>query len=365
MALPLTAPSMFVPSLLQGQRRRGAVPLVLLVATLGGCSATELTDPPNWDVAFNFPVKGTSISVGSLLPAGVTIRQDSGAFMVAVPGVSIQRTLGAVCPECAPINGLTAPRPAFAFSATTTAALPADVATATLAGGSLAVTILNGYGFDPLGGSGAGAMVITVTDAGNRLLARDSVNGATLSMPAGGVATRTLTLAPGPVRGPLTVAATVTSPQGAPVVINTAQALTILGTLQDVAVSDASVTVAAKAINTSASTFDLSGIDATIRDRLLGGALRLSVANPFGVTGALSLTLAGGGVTVTKPLALAAGTSTPSIAFSQQELTSMAGKNLALTLTGPVSASAAVRVTPRDRVTVGARLEITMSTEAK
>jgi hypothetical protein len=167
------------------------------------------------------------------------------------------------------------------------------------------------------------------------------------------------------VRGPLTVAATVTSPQGAPVVINTAQALTILGTLQDVAVSDASVTVAAKAINTSASTFDLSGIDATIRDRLLGGALRLSVANPFGVTGALSLTLAGGGVTVTKPLALAAGTSTPSIAFSQQELTSMAGKNLALTLTGPVSASAAVRVTPRDRVTVGARLEITMSTEAK
>lgn len=331
----------------------------------GGCAAADLTDMPNWDVALNVPVKGTAIAVATLLPTGVTVRQDSAAFTVTVGGTSLSRTLGQVCPECNALNGTTAPRPAFTFSAVSTTALPADLASATLAGGAISVTVLNGFGFDPLGGSAAGALVLTVTDGANRVLARDSLNGATFAVPAAGVVNRTLTLAPGAVRGPLTVTAAVASPAGTPVVINTAQAFSVLGTPQGIAVSDASVTVAAKTINTGASAFDLSGLDEGIRNRLLGGTMRLAVTNPFGVTGNLTLAITGPGVAISKPLALATGTSAPSITFSQQELRAMAGQNLALTLSGPVSAAAAVRVAPRDRAAVTARLELTLSTEAR
>lgn len=348
-------------------RRRMAHLAVALAAALpaAGCAAADLTDAPSWDVALNLPVKGTSLSVGALLPAGVTIRQDSAAFTVTVPGTSVARTLGTVCAECVALNGVTAPRPALAFTTAASAALPADVATATLAAGTLSVTILNGFGFDPLGGSAAAALVITVTDAANRVLARDSVNGAAAAIPAAGVLNRMLTLAPGAVRGPLTVATTLAAPAGAPALINTAQAFTVLGSVQNLSVSDVSVTVAGRTVSSGASAFDLSGLDAGIRDRLQGGALRLSITNPFGVTGNLSLTLTGGGVNIAKPLPLAAGASSPTLSFSQQELRAMAGQNLTLTLAGPVSAAAAVRVTPRDRAAVGARLELTLSTEAR
>lgn len=331
----------------------------------GGCAAADLTDVPSWDVALNFPVKGTTLSVASLLPARVAIRQDSAAFLVTVDGTTAARTLGAVCPECNTLNGVTAPRPALAFATSGGTSLPADLVTATVAGGSLLVTILNGFSFDPLGGSAAASLVLTVTDAANRVVARDSVTGVSFAIPARGPAQRTLTLTPGAIRGPLTLTSSITSPAGAPVAINIGEVFTVLGTVQNLAVSEATVNVAAKSVTTGPSAFDLSGLDAGIRDRLLGGSMRLAVANPLGVTGNLTLTLTGGGATITKPLALATGSSSPTLSFSQQELRSMVGQNLTLTLAGSVSAPAAVRVTPRDRASVGARLELSLSTEAR
>lgn len=348
-------------------RRRTAHLAVALAAALpaAGCAAADLTDAPNWDVALNFPVKGTSLSVASLLPARVAIRPDSAAFLVTVDGTTAIRTLGAVCPACNALNGTTAPRPALAFTTAGSTPLPPDLVTATVAGGSLLVTILNGFTFDPLGGSAAASLVITVTDATNRVVARDSLGGATFAIPGRRPTQRTLTLVPGPLRGPLALTTAITAPAGAPVPINIEESFTVLGTVQNLAVSEATVNVAAKSVTTGPSAFDLSGLDAGIRDRLLGGSMRLAVANPLGVTGNLTLTLTGGGATITKPLALATGSSSPTLSFSQQELRSMVGQNLTLTLAGSVSAPAAVRVTPRDRASVGARLELSLSTEAR
>lgn len=339
--------------------------LVTLVTLLGGCAAADLTDAPSWDVALNFPVKGTSLPVATLLPTRVALRPDSSVFDVTVDGTTATRTLGAVCPACNALNGTTAPRPALSFTTSGGTVLPSDLVSATVAGGNLLLTILNGFTFDPLGGSPAAALVITVTDGANRVVARDSLSGASFAIPARRPTQRTIPLTPGAIRGPLTVTTAITSPVGGPAAINIDEAFTVLGTVQNLAVSDATVNVTAKAVTTGASAFDLSGLDEGIRDRLLGGSLRLVVTNPFGVTGTLTLTLTGGGVTITKPLALAAGASSPSLTFSQQEMRSMVGRNLTLTLAGPVSATTPVRIAPRDRASVSARLELSLSTEPR
>lgn len=342
------------------------IPVVALatVTLLSACALKDLTDPPNWDLSLNIPAKGTAISVGTMLPSGVSIKSDSTAFTVSVSGASVVRTLGSVCAACVPLNGLSAARPAFNFTAGTTTNLPTEVTTAVLSSGTMSLAIVNGFGFDPLGGSASGFMVTTVTDANNRQLAKDSINGAVTSVPANGTVNRTLTLAPGTIKGPLTISSTVTSPAGAAVTINTAQTITVTGTPQNINVSTASVTVSNKTVSTSASEFDLSGIDSGVSDRMQSGSLLLTINNPFAVTGTLTVLLQGGGVSVTKALALTSGTSTPTIVFTKAEIRSLAGKKLNLTINGPVNAGAAITVAPKDKVTVDTRLLVSLTTEA-
>jgi hypothetical protein len=352
------------------EARRAASRLAVLgvAALVGGCAVMDLTDPPSWDLRINIPSKTTSISVGTFLPAGVTIPPDSSTFRVTIAPTTVRQTLGEACGGCTGANGLVIPKPAFTSTQSTSTALPGDVGSAALASGSIAIAIANGFGFDPLAVAGAatsGTMVITVTDGAGRQLAKDSLNGATSSLAGGTTVNRTLALAPGTLRGPITISSTLASPAGGPVTINTAQTFAVTGTLANVAVSSASVTVTNKTVSSSATELDLRDLDSEIRDRLQSAKLLLTVTNPFGVTGALTVRLQGATTNISKALTLATGNSAPTIEFTKSEARSLVGQLLNVTITGPVSAATAVTAAPRDKVSVASRLEITISTESK
>lgn len=338
--------------------------LLALAVVISGCAIKDLTSVPEWDLRFNIPTQSTTISVGTMLPSGVSIKSDSTAFLVSVSGTSFNRVLSTVCATCVPLNGLVVPKPAFSFTANNTTALPSDVASATLASGTIAVTVQNGMTFDPISITGAatqGHLLIVVTDAANRQLARDSVNGATTTLAAGSTLNRTLTLAAGPITGPLTVTATLNSPAGGNVTMDVSRSVTVTGTPQNIAVSGAAVTVSNKNINTSNMSFDLSGLDASIADRMAGAIVQLAITNPFAVTGNLTVRLVASGVNITKTVALATGSSSPTISLTAAEARSIAGKNVSVSITGPVSASAPITVAPRDKVTVNTRIEATIN----
>lgn len=346
------------------RRPSGHFALVALAAIASGCALQDLTDVPAWDLRFNIPSQSTSISVGTMLPSGVSIKSDSTAFLVSVNGTSFNRVLSTVCAACVPLNGLSVPKPAFNFTANSTTALPSDVTSATLAGGTIAVAVQNGLTFDPIAIAGAatqGHLLIVVTDAANRQLARDSVNGATTTLAAGATLNRTLTLAPGALTGPLTVTATLNSPAGGNVTMDVSRSVTVTGTPQNIAVSGASVSVTNKTISSSNLSFDLSGLDASISDRMAGAIVQLTITNPFAVTGTMTVRLTAPGVSITKTVALATGTSSPTITLTANEARSIAGKNVSVSITGPVSASAPISVAPRDKVTVNTRIEATIN----
>ena len=344
--------------------RRGALLALAVPALAAGCALKDLTSAPKWDIRFNFPTTNSTIGVSSMLPNGVTI---AGAnFAVTVNPVTVTQTLGQACPSCVPLNGQSAPKPAFTFTQANTTALPTDVVSASLATGTLSVNIANGFGFDPLNVAGAtssGTLVITVTDGAGKQVAKDSVNGATTSLPANGTLVRTLTLATGTTKGPLSLSATVNSPAGGNVTINTAQVLTVTATPQNITASSAQVNITNKAVNSAGSGIDLSSVNSDIRARLGASTVYVTIANPFGVTGTMNAQFISSSANFTKPVALTAGTSTQTIALTASETQSITGSNVTINFTGTVTSATPVTVSPADQVVVTPRIEVSISTE--
>lgn len=336
-------------------------------ALLVGCDIpTSIPESPILDVKWVVPSQSTSITVANIIPANVAIAPDGSVFLVtATPSTTqVTRTLGQDCPACVAANGLTVPKPAFVAAATTTTQLPADFAAATLVGGNLQVVVSNGFNFDPLRPSAAataprGFAVITVTN-GATVIGRDSVNGATTALPAGGSLTRNVALAGALAGGsPLSVTVTLNSPAGDPIQINASQAVTVTATTSSLRVASASVVVAGKSVSSSSS-IDLSEVDSTIINRARSGALLLSIANPFTVTGILTVRLTpAGDATITKTVQLGTGATTQRVAFTEGELKSLLGRMVTVAYTGTVSSTGGpVTVTPQAAVVVATRLEL-------
>jgi hypothetical protein len=209
-------------------------------------------------------------------------------------------------------------------------------------------------------------MVITAT-SGSVIVGKDSINGATSEIPAGANTTRKIPLT-GVVSGAngIAVSLDVASPAGAPVAMNAAQTLTATAragaaTPGTILISAATVKLANQSVSAAPTQFDLSDLSESVVNRAQEGALNLVIANPFNVTGNLTLTLAGAGSPIVKSVALAAGNTTSSIAFTNAELRSILGHNATLSFGGMVNGT--TTVTPGQTVTVGSRLELTLSTE--
>jgi hypothetical protein len=343
-------------------RARIFAPSLLVASALLSTACDYPTTSPKWLTEWLVPVKGTVLTVDELLPAGVTIAPDSSAFLAMVDPVTFSSSLGELCgAPCQSVSGLTAPKPAFTATLGDQLRLPADVASATLAGGTVALALTNDLSFDPLrpAATARGSIVVSLASAG-ATLGSLVLGGDTVALPPGATLTRDVPLTGTAVDSVIEVSLVLTSPAGDPVKILPAQRLSIVATPRNVALADVSVDVTARQVSISPFELDLSGVDPSIVDRVNGGSLVLQVANPFPITGDLELSVTSNQIEpITKPLPLTTGTTTHDVTFTQDELRSMLGRSgLSVGASGAVTAAQPVRLTPSMTVRIGTSLDL-------
>ena len=338
--------------------RRTGLSLVAL-ASLAACDVP--TELPQYTTVWSVPAQTTSIAASSFLPTGVTAMLDNSAFVVSMsPSTStITRQLGQDCPACVTSNGTTTAKPSFAGGGTSNLTFAANVASALLVRDTLTVTITNGFNFDPIRPSATarGSLVVTVK-SGATTVGRDTIDGSTMSLPAGAKLVRKIPLS-GTVTGAngLQIVTMLTSPAGDPVAIDMSQPLTVTGSSGPLFVANAQVNLVSQTVSAAPTELDLSGIDSTITKHADSGSLLLAVDNPFAATGTLTVSFIGGAFPITKSVALATGKSSPSINFSKSEINALFGHQLSVTLSGAVSGNG-ITVAPGQGVSVASHLLI-------
>ena len=280
---------------------------------LPGCEFPSTA--PTWTTNWEVQVDSSSLNVASFLPANLANSAADTTFIVTVPNPgAVSQTLGALCgASCSAVA--TIPIPAFnnaGAPVSGTFSLPSSVVSATLKGGSIDVTLTNGFSFDPLRPSGAGGpfgSIRLLVTSGGTTVADTTLSGAALILATGVPVTARIALRPVVVTGTLSYAVTVTCPGSASTAtINPAAAfqvnpVVVPGSLK---VRSASVTVTAQSFSDSSGAIDLSNTSLDV-SQLKGAGLVLNVVNPLQVGGSLNLSLtAPGAPTVMKGFTLTA-----------------------------------------------------------
>jgi hypothetical protein len=339
--------------------------LALLAAlTLGACEFP--TEPPKLQPRFVLPGQSTTLRLAELLPSGVV---ESGSnFQLNLAATTIPtRTLGQMCEPCAALNGQRVPKPAFAHTITTTVALPADVVSATVTGGSVVVAVTHTFGFDPVRPPGAaqnGSLTLS-------LLSGTTVVGTVVvtdAFPSGSTLQRAVPVAPGAVAGDLTLRLTIESPAGGTaeahwVTINTASTLSGTVTPGQLTVSEARVRVQNKSVTVTEFEIDMSNVDQSFRGRVRSGALVVMVNNPFGVTGTMQLRIVGGTGEIITPrtLQIQPGQTTQRVEFSQDDIALILQSRAIIRISGTVSGQdGVVTVRPGQVLTIDTQLDLTV-----
>jgi hypothetical protein len=145
--------------------------------------------------------------------------------------------------------------------------------------------------------------------------------------------------------------------------MDASRTITISGSAGTVYLSSAQVNLANQTVSATPSTLNLSSVDSSITKRAGGATLQLSVNNPFNVSGNLNVTLSGQSP-ITKSVALASGSTSPNVTFTETEVRSLLGQNVTMTIAGTVNGSN-VTVTPGQTVTVTSRLVLTLTVGGK
>ncbi len=357
-------------------RRAALLGVTLAAAGLAACDVVAFaTDPkPILEQTWNLPATSTSISVAELLPAKVSIYStpastppDSSAFLMNVSNVSFTRRLGDDCAQCQTLTGTTAVKPAFVLAAGSSTALPANVVSAALAGGTITYSIVNALSFDPIRvralSDPTQGFLVVVIKSGAAVVGRDSINGATTAFPAGTTLTRTITLAPGVISG-LSVDLTVNSPQG-----DHTEFIDANGTLQtsttigDVRVGSVTINVPGQSISNPPQNVDLSSFGSNV----VGAAFEMTILNPWTVSGSLSIAFASPTATITKTLVVPAGTTPPaaqvrSVGLDSTELSRLVRQKVSVTLSGSMSAAQPIVVTPKQTIAIDNRIILKVHT---
>jgi hypothetical protein len=308
-----------------------------------------------------------TISVASLLPGQVT--ETATEFVISVNGGAIGRTLGDICSPCAPLNGLTAPKPAFTTTLRSEVPFPVDLDSIVLTRGSIRIRVTNGLTFDPIrpsaaAGSTRGQITITIRN-GTTVLGVHTIAGTTTAFAPGSTLLETVTFSeiglPRTIGGTVGLEVTLTSPQGDPVLIDNSAFITIEAADAAVGASAAMVRVQNRAVSATPMTLDLGGIDSELTDRVQRGSLLLDIDNPFAIGGTLTATLSAPGVTLVRSLDVAPGVSQVALAYSGAELRSLFGPApVSLAVAGPVSATPAglVTIRPGEQLVATGSLEL-------
>jgi hypothetical protein len=338
---------------------------ILVLFTLAACDLPSRA--PQWDVEWNVPAATSRMSVASLLPSTIATVADSSAFVVSVAPLSVVRQLGSDCAQC---TGVVAPKPEFTMSSWGSTTLPAELLSATLDKDTLAISIASTLSFDPLRPSASasaprGWMKLVVSN-GSFVVGVDSVNGSTLAIPAGATVLRRIPLV-GSVSAssPIRIDATLYSPAGDPVAANPSETVTLSAAAPNMRVSSVQVSVVGRNVSANPMEQDLRDITSDVTDRVQYGSLIFSIDNPVSVQGTLAVRLTAPGVTIDKTMAVAPGATVRTVEFTRDELRSLFGKTVTVSVSGPVSSTGtSVQLTPKQVIAVTTRLDIVLNTSA-
>jgi hypothetical protein len=334
---------------------------LLLAAALALSACDFPTALPRFEPRFVIPMDSTAIRVNELLHAGVTATDTT--FVLSLAPVSIHKSLGAMCgTPCQLLHGWVAPKPAFSYGFTAPVALPADVAGAVLASGTVRVAASHSFNFDPLRPQGStrhGTLTIVVRSGGRQL------GSAVIDQPfpRNSPVVRTITLTPGEVDGSLEVELILDSPAGDPVTINNASHVFVTATPDAIHVTEIHATVKERTISMLPLKVDLTGVDDEIRSRVRGGTLAVHMSNPFDISGQLELKLYAppSGADYRYPVAIAPGETVQRIELTEHEMFRVLGFNVKVSLAGPVSGGGAtLTLRPGQAITLSSRLELVL-----
>lgn len=353
-----------------------------LLVPLGLLAACEIpSDPPILQQTWIIPTDSITVGVSEILPANVALNGGGTAFVVTIPSpAALNTTLGALCGQAACQSGttVTAPIPAFTSTAGalgTTVSFPAGVTAATVASGTVNLSITNNLGFDPLRPNGAsapfGSVAITLTSGATT--ATTTFTGAVRTLANGATTLFAVPVPTGTYTGTIAVSVVFAVPAGGSASLNSANSLSVATSVQNFTVSQATVVVNADAINTAPTAFDLEGVD--FADQVESGGLILDVLNPFTAAATMSVAITApaqngaGPVTITKALNIpATPTSSTTITLAKAELQSLLGKaNVTMTVTGTATGTGAgntVTVTPTQRITLRTKVRLVLNVGA-
>lgn len=347
------------------------VAAAVLAFAAAGCDVLP-TSAPRWTTTWRLPADSTEVSVAELLPGNVSVVElGSGrVFEASIGAVPLVRTLGSVCAPCNALNGQRVEKPDFVIVDSSTAALPVDVQSLDIVGGSVDYTITNRFSFDPLNpGAATAGWLRLVIRSGETILARDSVGGASLSLPYDVPRTHTVRLggtpeAPLRIDGPITVVVTLASPAGDSVTIDTSEEIRVVVAPRAIRASRLAVNVTDRALPARSDTVDLSGMN-PVAGTIEGGAIILGVRNPFTVGGSLAVSMrAPDGARIDRTLTLpTGGPDTPvaslRLALSGAEINAILGQPAVVTtVSGSVTSPAgAVTVLPTQVIVVTTSVE--------
>jgi hypothetical protein len=359
----LTTTKAFPPP--RARAQRGLSVGALALATLTACNIP--TDVPILDSRWVVPAEETKFGVSELLPGDVTLTPDSSAFLVNFYPVSFSATLGSLCTLCVATNGLNVPKPPFTGNIVSAIDFPPEVSAVTIIDGQVDLSIHNGLNFDPLrpSASARGSIVVTLTDdADGDTLGTLTIDGNTTAMAPGATLLRTVILNPGTINGSLAATATVDSPLGDNVTINTSLGVSVTATPANVRVASVKVDVANRSVSVGPDSLDVADVDQNLTNKLQAGAFVLDVTNPFGVGAAFQLTITGTGVPTLHKSANVGPqpTSTVRVDFTVSELQSFLGHGgVTLSGTGVVDPAAGpITVTPGQELVLKANFDFTI-----
>lgn len=359
--------------------RRAALLGAVLSAVACDVASFAADPKPIFEQTWNVPASSTSISVASLLPTGVTIYStpasnppDSSAFVMTFANVAFTRRLGDDCASCQAQSGATTTKPAFVLAMGSSAALPTNVVGGALVGAMVNYSITNNLSFDPLRvntvtANPQGYMVIVVR-SGTQVLGRDSVNGATTAFPATSVLSRSIPVGTGAITAPIAVDLTLTSPVGDHnEFINANGTVNSSAAIANLRASNVQISVPNTSVANTADTLDLADLNASITDNVVGATFEMAIDNPWPVAGNLNVDFRTPTQTIAKSIGLPAAI-TPSapqkrsVSLLASDIRQLFGNQVVLAMSGGVSSTTPLIVTPKQAISIANRLILTIHT---
>jgi hypothetical protein len=349
--------------------RRTAI--VVAALSVAACDVVDFANNPmpQFLQTWNIPAAGTSVSVGSLLPSGVSIYStpsstppDSSAFDVDIDTMDFSRRLGLDCASCQALNGTTAIKDSFNLVSSSSEPLPADMVSGAVIGGAVRVSVRNTLSFDPIRvrSTGTQGFLLIVVRSGSLVLGRDSTNGATTAFVPGDSIVRTINLSTGTVVGSITVDITIMSPRGdAPVQINANGTIRTIAITESLLTASIRMNVVNKALSSAdADSLALDGLEPGVTRRIIGGGLDMAVTNPFAVAGDMQIIFGyRPGQNVVKTVPLPTGVDQPAVAaLDSADIQNIVGRKVQLSIGGTVNSASPINVTPRQSMQFSNRM---------